>query len=129
MVLRRSYRGPGERLVEKHGGRTRRGWRKLHLATDADIGRIVAAVLTGHDVDDGSQVGPLLDQVGDPVASFTADGAFDHDDVYGKAAACHPDAAVIVPPRLSAVPSGTAEAAPTRRDRHIEVVAERGRIG
>lgn len=28
--------GPGEWLVEKHGTRMRRGWRKLHLATDAD---------------------------------------------------------------------------------------------
>ncbi len=30
--------GPGEWLVEKHGTRTRRGWRKLHLAMDADTG-------------------------------------------------------------------------------------------
>src|SRR3954468_10721024 len=43
--------GPGEWLVEKHGARTRRGWRKLHLATDADTGRIVASALTDHDVD------------------------------------------------------------------------------
>src|SRR4051812_30247079 len=28
--------GPGEWLIEKHGSRRRRGWRKLHLATDAD---------------------------------------------------------------------------------------------
>ena len=34
--------GPGEWLVEKHGTRTRRGWRKLHLATDADTGRLIA---------------------------------------------------------------------------------------
>jgi hypothetical protein len=52
--------GPGEWLVEKHGTRTRRGWRKLHLATDADTGRIVASVLTDKDTDDGSRVGPLL---------------------------------------------------------------------
>jgi hypothetical protein len=55
--------GPGEWLVEKHGTRTRRGWRKLHLATDADTGWIVASELTDKDVDDGSRVGPLLDQV------------------------------------------------------------------
>jgi Transposase DDE domain len=52
--------GAGEWLVEKHGTGTRRGWRKLHLATDADTGRIVASALTDRDVDDGSQVGPLL---------------------------------------------------------------------
>ena len=38
--------GPGEWLVEKHGTRTRRSWRKLHIGTDADTGRIVASVLT-----------------------------------------------------------------------------------
>ena len=44
-------------------------------------------------------------------------------------AARHPEAAVIVPPRASAVPSGTAEAAPTRRDLHLRCIAERGRMG
>jgi hypothetical protein len=41
----------------------------------------------------------------------------------------HPDATVIVPPRLSAVPSATAETAPTKRDRHLQLIAERGRMG
>src|SRR5437868_3812005 len=62
--------GPGEWLVEKHGSRTRRSWRKLHLGVDADTGEIIATTLTSHDTDDGSQVGPLLDQVEVPVASF-----------------------------------------------------------
>src|ERR1700722_8742408 len=30
--------GAGEWLVEKHGTRTRRAWRKLHLSVDADTG-------------------------------------------------------------------------------------------
>jgi hypothetical protein len=47
----------------------------LHLATDADTGRIVASALTDRDADDGSRVGPLLDRVDGPVASFTGDGA------------------------------------------------------
>src|SRR4051795_13457784 len=51
--------GAGEWLVEKHGTRTRRSWRKLHLGVDADTGRIVASALTGHDADDGAQVDPL----------------------------------------------------------------------
>ena len=62
--------GPGEWLVEKHGTRTRRSWRKLHLGVDADTGEIVAARLTANDVDDGSQVGPLLDQVDAPRRVF-----------------------------------------------------------
>jgi hypothetical protein len=66
--------GAGEWLVEKHGAKTRRSWRKLHIGMDADTGEIVAATLTTNDVDDASQIGPLLDQVGGPVASFTGDG-------------------------------------------------------
>src|SRR3954464_7681309 len=52
--------GPGEWLTEKHGTKIRRSWRKLHLGVDADTGEITAAELTANDVDDGSQVGPLL---------------------------------------------------------------------
>jgi DDE family transposase len=55
--------GPGEWLLEKHGSRTRRSWKKLHLGLDADTGQIVASVLTGREADDGAQVGPLLDRV------------------------------------------------------------------
>ena len=121
--------GPGEWLIEKHGSRRRRGWRKLHLATDTDTGRIVAAMLTDHDADDGSQVGPLLGQVDGPVASVTGDGAYDRDDVYAEVTTRHPDAAVIVPPRASAVPSARAETAPTQRDCHLQCIAERGRMG
>jgi hypothetical protein len=92
-------------------------------------GRIVAAALTTNDVDDGSQVGPLLDQIDDPIASLTGDGAYDQDGVYGEVAARHPDAAVIVPPRSSGVPSEMAENAPTPRDRHLQAIAEHGRMG
>src|SRR6201984_3318202 len=36
--------GPGEWLVEKHGSKRRRAWRKLHIGTDANTGgQIVAA--------------------------------------------------------------------------------------
>ena len=121
--------GPGEWLVEKHGTSTRRSWRKLHLGVDADTGQIVAAALTGREVDDGAQVGPLLDQVTGPVASFTGDGAYDQDGVYASVGERHPEAAVIVPPRATAVPSQTAESEPTQRDRHLQLIAEQGRMG
>jgi len=121
--------GPGEWLIEKHAAKARRGWRKLHLATDADTGRIVASALTDKDADDGSQVGPLLDRTDGPIASFTADGAFDRDDVYAEVAARHPEAAVVVPPRANAVPSEAAETASTQRDCHLRCIAERGRMG
>jgi hypothetical protein len=96
---------------------------------DADTGEIIAAGLTSKDVDDGSQVGPLLEQIAGPVASFTGDGAYDRDDVYRSVCQRHPAAAVIVPPRSSAAPSATAETAPTKRDRHLQLIAERGRMG
>ena len=120
--------GPGEWLVEKHGTRTRRSWRKLHLAIDADTGQIVGASLTAKEVDDGAEVGALLDQVDDTVATFTADGGYDQDGVYTDVAERHPDATVVVPPRTTAVPSATAESAPTQRDHHLQHIAEHGRI-
>ena len=63
------------------------------------------------------------------MASFTGDGAYDRDDVYAEVAARHPEAAVIVPPRANAVPSAAAETDPTQRDRHLQLIAERGRMG
>src|SRR4030095_1292371 len=74
--------GPGEWLVEKHGTQRRRSWRKLHIGVDASTGQILASKLTTSDVDDGSQVEPLLDQIADPLASFTGDGAYDQAGVY-----------------------------------------------
>src|SRR4051812_45685854 len=121
--------GAGEWLVEKHGTKTRRSWRKMHIGVDADTGRIVASELTTHDIDDGSQVGPLLDQVTGAVASVIGDGAYDQEGVYASVGERHPEAEVIVPPRASAVPSQTAETVPTQRDRHLHLIAEKGRMG
>ena len=100
--------GAGEWLHEKHGTKTRRAWRTLHIGTDADTGQIVAVTLTGSDASDASQLGPLLDQVTGPVASFTADGAYDWDRVYDEVTTHYPEAAVVVPPRANAVPSTAA---------------------
>ena len=63
------------------------------------------------------------------VASFTGDGAYDRGDVYDAVAERHPEAAVVVPPRTGAVPSETAETEPTQRDRHLQLIAEHGRMG
>jgi hypothetical protein len=48
---------------------------------------IVAQTLTDQDVDDPSQVGPLLDQIDDPIAQVTADGAYDGTSTYQTIAA------------------------------------------
>jgi hypothetical protein len=117
--------GPGEWLVEKHGTSKRRSWRKLHIGFDAVTGRIVAAILTDRDVDDASQVGPLLDQIAEPVELFMGDGGYDRTGVYTALDERHPDAVIIVPPRADAVPSATE---PTQRDCHIQAIAGKGRM-
>jgi hypothetical protein len=121
--------GPGEWLIKKHGTQRRRAWRKLHIGVDAETGQILASELTTHDVDDGSQVEPLLDQITAPLASLIGDGAYDQAGIYRTIAQHHPDAAVIVPPRSTAVLTETAESTPTQRDRHLQNIAEHGRVG
>jgi hypothetical protein len=54
--------GEGEWLDQKHGVRSRRRWRKLHLAVDADTQEIAAVELTPDDVGDVSALPDLLDQ-------------------------------------------------------------------
>jgi len=120
--------GAGEWLLEKHGAKTRRSWRKLHIGLDAGSGQIVAASLTAKEADDGAEVGSLLDRITGAVASFTGDGGYDQDRVYASVAERSPEAAVIVPPRATAVPSDTAETAPKQRDRHLQHIAEHGRM-
>jgi transposase len=120
--------GAGDWQREKHGGQGRRTWRKLHLAVDPDTGEILASELTATGDGDASQVGPLLEQIPGQIASVTADRAYDGEPVYRIVAQRDPAAAVIIPPRSTAVRSNNAETAPTQRDRHLEVIQERGRL-
>ena len=88
---------------------------------------IVAHTLTGQDIDDPSQVAPLLDQVDIPIAWVTADGAYDGAPTYATVAAHGDDIEVVIPPRSTAVRSG--EQGPlAQRDRHLEMIAEQGRL-
>ncbi|UVF22235.1 IS5 family transposase (plasmid) [Microvirga terrae] len=95
--------GAGEWLVEKHGTRRRRSWRKLHIGVDAKTGQILASLI--------------------------GDGAYDQVGVYDTVAKRHPDADVIVSPQSMAVLSDAAESTPTQRDRHLHSIAEHGRRG
>jgi hypothetical protein len=85
--------------------------------------------LTTTDDGDASLVGPLLDQIDSPISAVFADGAYDGEPVYRSVAGHTPGAAVIIPPRSTAVPSATAETTPTQRDRHIQLIEQRGRLG
>ena len=124
--------GQGEWDAEKHG-RARRQWRKLHLAINAETGEIAAHVLTEGHADDAAQVPALLGQAEGVIASVTADGAYDGEPTYAAVAARqrHPPPDVVVPPRASAVPSSHDGGcnAQSPRDRHIQLMAERGRMG
>ncbi len=119
--------GAGQWLEAKHGAKSRRTWRKLHLAVDAASGMILAQTLTDQDTDDPSQVGPLLDQIDDPIARVTADGAYDGVPTYQTIAAHGDGIDVVIPPRSTAVASG--EPGPlSQRDRHLEMITEQGRL-
>jgi Transposase DDE domain len=123
--------GAGEWQREKHGGRGRRTWRKLHLGVNPDSGEILASELTTNEVGDPSMVGLLLHQVPGALVSVTADGAYDGAPVYHAIAERQPQPppAVIIPPRVTAVPSSAIHIAPSLRDRHLELIQEKGRIG
>jgi len=63
------------------------------------------------------------------IATVTADGAYDSDAVYHAAARQHgPPPDVVIPPRACAVPSTNDPAAQTPRDRHIQLIVEKGRM-
>lgn len=69
--------GAGEWQAEKHGGRGRRTWRKLHLAVPLDSGEILASELTSNEIGDLSLVDPLLKQMERAMTSVMADGVYD----------------------------------------------------
>jgi hypothetical protein len=119
--------GAGQWLEAKHGAKSRRKWRKLHLAVDAASGMIVAQTLTDQDADDPSQVGPLLDQIDEPIGQVTADGAYDGSPTYQTIAAHSDGIEVVIPPRSTAVPSGE-PGPPTQRDSHLAMIAEQGHL-
>ena len=124
--------GQGEWDAERHG-RARRQWRKLHLAVAAGTVEIAAHVLIDDHADDAGQLPALRGQAEGTIAPVTADGAYDGEPTYAAAAARqrHPPPEVVVPPRASAVPSLNKDDSrlQSQRDRHIQLMAERGRMG
>jgi hypothetical protein len=117
--------GEGEWLDQKHGVRSRRRWRKLHLAVDADTHEIAAVELTPDDIGDVSVLPDLLDQIEEPVGSVTADGAYDGDAIYDEALQRHLAARVIIPPSTAIL----SDAGTTQRDDHLRSIEQHGRLG
>jgi hypothetical protein len=119
--------GAGHWLAEKHGAKSRRRWRKLHLALDADTGEIIAQNMTDQDAGDASQVEPLLDEIDRPIVQFTADGAYDCKSTNDAVCRYSADAAVVIPPRSNAIDSSKSEFH-SQRERHIEAIQADGRL-
>ena len=78
--------GAGEWAAAKHGGRGRRGWRKLHLGVDQS-GVIRVHTLTEETGDDATTALDLLTAVKGPLVCVTADAAYDTVAVYETATA------------------------------------------
>ena len=89
----------GEWVAAKHGGRGRRGWRKLHLDVDQS-GVIRVHTLTEETGEDATTALDLLTAVEGPLVRVTADAAYDTVAVYETARAR--GATVVVPPARTA---------------------------
>ena len=68
--------GEGEWAAATHGGRGRRGWRKLHLGVDQS-GVIRVHTLTEATGEDATTALDLLTAVEGPLVRITADAAYD----------------------------------------------------
>ncbi len=107
----------------------RRAWRKLHLAVDADTGEIVASDLTERRTHDCARVPMLFEQIDNPVASVSADGAYDAVRVYEAAQSKGEGGAVrvLIPPGREAQLDPRPSAALEERNRNILSIRELGR--
>ena len=115
--------GEGEWAAAKHGGRGRRGWRKLHLGVDQS-GVIRVHTLTEATGDDATTALDLLTAVEGPLVRVTADAAYDTVGVYETAGAR--GATVVIPPARTATVSAHGPRSPAR-DRTITLVKQLGR--
>jgi len=98
---------------------------------DADIGEIAAYRLTDRHADDAAQVPDLLRRPEGIIGSVIADCAYDGHPVHKAAAARQPGRPpdVVIPPRAPAVPSTADPDEQAPRDRHLQLMAERDRMG
>ena len=108
--------GEGEWAAAKHGGKGKRGWRKLHLGVD-EAGVVVAQVLTDGHADDAATVPDLLGQFEGALCGFVADAAYDSRSVYDAALAR--GATVVIPPTRNATVAGKKRPRCPARDRTV----------
>jgi len=107
----------------------RRAWRNLHLAVDAATGEIVASDLTSRRTRDGARVSTLLEQIDNPVAALSSDGAYDQTGVYEAAQEKGEGrrVRVLIPPGRNARLNPSPSPAQRERNRNILSIRELGR--
>jgi hypothetical protein len=115
--------GEGEWQVKTHGKTRRRVWRKIHLGIDEATGDVVACEVTESGTHEKEELPGLLDQVTDPIAQVSTDGAYDFKTCYDAIA--EREARAVIPPRSNAIiwDNGAMDA----RDANIRRIQEIGR--
>ena len=138
-MMPRNNKGPIHLLVDSSGLKIhvgsarkppkRRAWRKIHLAVDRETGDIVAVDLTASNARDAARVPALLRQIENDLASFSADGAYDKDSVYGavEAHGVERRTRMIIPPQKGGLLRPETETALRDRNRHIRSINRIGR--
>lgn len=104
--------------------RSRKTWRKLHIALDADSGDILASELSTEHVGDPTALTDLIRDLDSPVERVIADGAYDGKpvcDLLTKAFGSTVE--IIIPPPVNAALGQNHQ-----RDGHIKSIAEHGRM-
>ena len=99
------------------------------MAVGAGTGEILASALTSRRKHDATQVPALLQYISEPLASVSADGAYDTKSVY-EAAHNHSEGRavrVLIPPGRDAQLSPRPSAALSERNRNIRSLRELGR--
>ncbi len=115
--------GEGEWAAAKHGGRGKRGWRKLHLGVDQS-GQILAQVLTDSSGDDAKTGVEIIKATKGKLFSVTGDAAYDTMAIYEQAGSL--GAKVVVPTTRSASVSKRGPRS-AERDRTIKRINKIGR--
>ena len=106
-----SIHGEGKWTQHKHGKRKRRGWRKLHIATDRH-GMIHAVSLSDETKRDEAVTPSLIKEISE-INSLTTDSGYDEFKVYQTALAyMKPNGKIIIHPRSNAVVLANKKAKP-----------------
>jgi len=121
--------GEGEWKMRKHGKSKRRTWRKLHLSVDPHSGEIETMLLSGAGMTDGEAAVVMLQDIEQPIETYSADGAYDKRKVYRNIMEHSADCQINIPPQKKARiwQHGNCKAPPHPRDENLRYIRKHGR--